>query len=171
MSPMKVAQLSSLHVPTQLKYSPREVPHGTIEPNRTCNIRCRHCYNLDRDFVKGLDLVKQEIDLLARKRNLQVISLLGGEPTLHPNLYEIVAHIKSKTIACQILTNGIVYLNAGGGQLLDRLIASGIDKIIVHIDRGQDHIHGDIEKVRDKIFSILEAKKVLFSLSLTLSLF
>jgi uncharacterized Fe-S cluster-containing radical SAM superfamily protein len=165
---MKVSQLSSPRVPTQLKYLPRDVPHGTIEPNRTCNIRCRYCYNLDRESIKELDLIKQEIDQLAHKRNLQVISLLGGEPTLHPDLCKIVSYIKSKNIACQLLTNGIAFLDVGGGRLLAELTASGIDKIIVHVDHGQGHVHGDIEKVRNELFSMFDAKGVLFSLSLTI---
>ena len=33
---------------TPLKYPAREVPHMTLEINRTCNMRCRCCYNVDR---------------------------------------------------------------------------------------------------------------------------
>lgn len=29
-----------------LKYPPRDVPHATIETNRTCNLNCRSCYTL-----------------------------------------------------------------------------------------------------------------------------
>ncbi len=67
-----------------LKFALLDMPHATVEPNRTCNLRCRSCYNLDRRFEKPLCLVKEEIDLLIQKRNLQVITILGGEPTLYP---------------------------------------------------------------------------------------
>jgi hypothetical protein len=164
---MKVEQIKSRAAPTRLKYEVWDIPHGTVETNRTCNLHCRHCYNLDRGFVKNLDSVCREVDLLARKRNLQVISLLGGEPTLHPDLPEMVRYVKSKNIACQILTNGIALLAERGERLLDKLVAAGIDKIMVHIDRGQGRGNGDIEAARTRLFNLLESRSVLFSLSLT----
>ena len=153
---------------TRLKYGAREVPHATIEPNRTCNGRCHYCYNLDRTFVKGLELIKEEIDELRTRRRLQVISILGGEPTLHPQLAEIIRYIKSKRILCQLLTNGISFLNGGGENLLSRLIEAGIDKIILHVDRSQHHLPIEVDKTRSALFALMEANRVPFSLSLTI---
>ncbi len=151
-----------------LKYSLRDSPHATIEPNRTCNIRCRCCYNLDRNGVKPLGLVKKEIDIAAAKRNLQVITLLGGEPTLHPDLERIIAEIKSRGLMCHILTNGIRLLDDRDGRYLDALVRAGVDKIFVHIDAGQSHVHGDIEAARRALFAKLEARRVPFALSMTI---
>ena len=143
------------------------VPHATLEVNRTCNIRCRACYTLDRTHVKSLGTVKQELDLLLEKRKLGVITILGGEPTLHPDLAEIVAAVKSRGLLCQLLTNGVAFLEDGTDRLLDSLIRAGVDRFIVHIDSGQAHVHGDIDKARETIFSKLETKKVNFALSVT----
>lgn len=151
-----------------LKYSARETPHITIEPNRTCNIRCRLCYTRNKNFVKSLNDVKQEVDIAVKKRKIETITLLGGEPTLHPNIIEIIRYIKSKRVRSQLLTNGILLLEDKNERFLDALIDAGIDRILLHIDIGQKHVHGDIEGVRDKLFSILERKKVHFSLSLTI---
>jgi MoaA/NifB/PqqE/SkfB family radical SAM enzyme len=60
---MRIEDLKNAGYINILKYSARDVPHVTIETNRTCNIRCRSCYNLDRDGVKPLAAVKEEIDL------------------------------------------------------------------------------------------------------------
>ena len=118
--------------------------------------------------MKSLDTVKAEIDLLTEKRKLQVLSILGGEPTLHPQLPEIISYIKSKKVMCQLLTNGLALLQDSGNRFLDDLISSGVDKIILHIDVGQSHVYEDIEKTRENLFSKLERKKVHFSLSLTI---
>jgi hypothetical protein len=152
-----------------LKYALRDGPHATIEPNRTCNIRCRSCYTLERDVVKPLDLVISEIDAAASKRNLQVITLLGGEPTLHPDLERIIAHVKRRGFICHLLTNGLRLLDDGDGRYLDGLIRSGVDKILVHIDSSQDHVHKEIEAARLAIAAKLESKKVPFSLSITIT--
>ena len=150
-----------------LKYPLRETPHLTIEPNRTCNINCRVCYTLNKDSVKSLDDVKKEIDLAIGKRKLRTISLLGGEPTLHPHLMEIIRYIRRKGVQVQLLTNGILLLESEDGRFVDELIRAGINRILVHIDEGQAHIHGKIERARNTLFSRLEGKKVPFSLSLT----
>lgn len=151
-----------------LKYPLAETPHLTIETNRTCNLHCRLCYNLERDYVKILDEVKKEIALGLQKRNLAAITLLGGEPTLHPHLPEIVSFVKSKRLFCQLLTNGLIFLREEKDELLDKLICSGIDRILLHVDSGQNHVHKDIEATRQALFSKLEEKKIHFSLSLTL---
>ncbi len=151
-----------------LKYPLKETPHATIEPNRTCNMKCRVCYTREKNYVKSLDEVKKEIDLAVRKRKLETISLLGGEPTLHPDITEIIQHIKLKNLKCQLLTNGIVLLHDKEDLFLDKLIHAGLDRILLHIDVGQKHIHGDIESVRHLLFEKLERKKVHFALSLTI---
>jgi hypothetical protein len=150
-----------------LKFTPRDTPHSTIETNRTCNIRCLSCYNLDRSHVKTLKQVKGEIDLICRKRNLQALTLLGGEPTLHPDIAEIIRYVKSKRVICQILTNGIALLEDRDGGFLDELVAAGIDKVLLHIDSGQSHVHKDIDETRRALFDELERRRVHFSLSIT----
>jgi len=151
-----------------LKFMLRDMPHATIETNRTCNIRCRCCYNLYWGHVKSLHQVKDEIDQISRIRNLQAVTLLGGEPTLHPDLCAIVAYIKHKKLICQVLTNGIVFMEDRGNKLLEDLKTAGVDKVLLHIDSGMDHIHRDIELVRERLFSQLEMRRIPFSLAVTI---
>jgi len=165
---MNIEEIRNKNEIKPLKYPLRETPHLTIEPNRTCNINCRVCYILKKDYVKSLDDVKKEIDLAIKKRKLETISLLGGEPTLHPHLIEIIRYIRSKGVQAQLLTNGIILLENEDDRFLDELIRAGINRILIHIDVGQKHIHKEIEDVRNTLFSKLERKKVPFSLSLTL---
>ena len=165
---MNRSQLINRSAIRPLKYRLREMPHATIETNRTCNIQCRLCYNLAKSQVKPIALIKKEIDLLLAKRNLQVMTILGGEPTLYPDLPEIVAHVKTKKVFCQLLTNGILLEGDDGSRYLDRLVAAGVDKILLHIDSGQDHMRPDIEASRRRLFAKLEKKKIPFSLSLTI---
>lgn len=165
---MRVTDFGGSLIPTRLEYGVRDVPHATLETNRTCNIGCRFCYNLDRSFVKSLDDIKAEVDLLLRTRNLQTLSILGGEPTLHPDLFQVIAYIKRKGVFCQLLTNGLILWQEGGNTYLEGLAQAGVDRILVHIDRGQADVYGDIEAARLKVFSRLEKKKMHFGLSLTI---
>src|SRR4030042_443833 len=123
---MKISEVIFPARLNRLKYGAREVPHATVEPNRTCNGRCRHCYNLDRSSVK------------------------------------------SKGILCQLLTNGVSFLQRGGEALLRRLIDAGIDKIVLHVDRGQEHLAADADTARTALAEMMESADVPFSLALTM---
>jgi len=147
---------------------PREVPHLVIEPNSTCNIECVRCYKDDRSVVKTFEEVRAEIDRGLELRNLESISLAGGEPTLHPRLADIVRHVKGRGLLCLLVTNGIRFDEPGGPALLDELVDAGIDRVLVHVDEGQRHARGDIEAVRRRVFELLESRRIFFALSITL---
>lgn len=157
----------SAHLEPQ-KLDEANMPHGTIETNTSCNIRCRWCYNSDAPQVKPFAQICEEIDLLVRRRRLDTISLLGGEPTIHPDLVDIVAYVKKQGLVCQILTNGVALLDDPQDQLLGRLVDAGVDRLLIHMDEGQTHVHGDIHAARHRLFERLERHRVCFGLAVTL---
>ena len=165
---MKVTEIKKKINLKPLKLSMKETPHLTIETNLTCNIKCRGCYNLYKTYVKPLDKIKSDIDLAFKIRNLETITILGGEPTLHPELVEIITYIKKKNVYCDLLTNGVVFLEDGGDAFLEKIIAAGLDRIVLHVDEGQSHIYDDINRVRHNLFEKFEKKKIFFSLSSTI---
>lgn len=165
---MKTADFGTAPLPRLLAYRPGEVPHATIETNRTCDLGCRLCYNLDRASTKSVTQVKAEVDEALSWRNVQAITLLGGEPTLHPGLAEVIAYVKSRGKLCQVLTNGRRLLADEDGSYLDGLVRAGVDRIQVHIDSGQAAWKGDLDTPRRKVFDRLEARKVHFGLSVTI---
>lgn len=165
---MKVQSLpNAAHLRPQ-KPTARETPHAVVEPNTNCNIRCRLCYAIEHPVVKPLDEVRTEIDLACARRNLDALSLLGGEPTLHPDLPAIVRYVKEKDLVCQVLTNGVRLLEADGPALLDELRAAGVDRFLVHVDSGQRHVHPDIDGARHALAALLESRRQLFGFSITL---
>jgi pyruvate-formate lyase-activating enzyme len=151
-----------------LALSARDVPHVTIETNRTCNMRCRLCYNLDREHVKSVDDVKMDLETALSLRRLAAVTLLGGEPTLYPGLPEVIGYVKSRGLFCALLTNGLRFLDGDGPELLDRIKQAGVDRVYIHVDSGQAHVHADIEAARERMSRLLEAARVPFALSVTL---
>lgn len=145
-----------------------DVPHVTIEPNTSCNIRCQRCYSCDDPMVKPLEQVKAEIDLAVQRRKLDSLTLLGGEPTLHPQLPAIVAHAKAHGLTVMLLTNGVRLLDTDGDALIEQLVAAGLDRFLLHVDGGQEHVHSDVEQARHRLAGKLEARGVWFGLALTL---
>ena len=68
---MKITELHNITSIRPLKYPVHEVPHVTIEPNRTCNLKCEACYNIDRQTIKSIQEIKKEIDCAIHKRKLK----------------------------------------------------------------------------------------------------
>src|ERR1700758_3902841 len=65
-----------------------------IIPIRRCNLACEYCNEYD-DFSPPvpLDAMKSRVDHLARL-GTSIVTLSGGEPLLHPELDDIIAHIR-----------------------------------------------------------------------------
>jgi hypothetical protein len=166
---MKLTAIANRESLRPMKIPAREVPHAVLESNYSCNRQCVHCYNRFRGIVKPLDQLTEEVDQALEARNLETISILGGEPTLHVHLAEIVRYIKSKGLICQILTNGVILAKPAGDRLLDELIGAGLDRIVVHVDDGQGLCAEEVEAMRVTLFDKFEQRHLYFGLSLTLS--
>lgn len=89
-----------------------QLPHVDLMVCTACNLKCVGCTN-------GMGIVPQEIwpleDVLrdaedaARVMHAEVVCLLGGEPTAHPHLVEIMRGVKRLGLGdrVQVLSNGM----------------------------------------------------------------
>jgi hypothetical protein len=143
------------------------VPHLTIETNMTCNLHCKICYNLNTTYVKDLQDVYHEIDVGISKRKVDTMTIMGGEPTLYPDLSKVINYISSKKIFCQLLTNGYLIYTEGGEEFLDNLVKAGLNRIIFHVDFGQD-IYQDPFEVLHNLFTKTSKHHLLTSISWTI---
>lgn len=79
-----------------------------------CNLACRHCYiNPAEHGTATLPLatVLQWLKLFARPERQTNLILLGGEPTLHPDLATIIRAAKSMRYAVTVDSNGFLFHN------------------------------------------------------------
>ncbi len=117
----------------QLPWHGRDVPHCLVDILRGCDITCRACYNSAAPRIKPVSQIEQELNYVRSCRNLDSVSIVGGEPTLHPDLLSIIRMIKSKGLSVELFTNG---LNLTPSRLAD-LKNAGTDLIFLHIDPHQ----------------------------------
>ncbi len=80
----------------------------SIEITSQCNLRCIHCYHPDHkiqylDKQHIVDIVKQ-----FKKLGLSYVTLTGGEPLMHPDLFEIIRELKRLNVFIDIYTNGVL---------------------------------------------------------------
>lgn len=116
-----------------LPWGRETVSHGILDINRGCNISCLACYNALPPSFKSLGEIEAELKALRSRRKLGYVSLVGGEPLLHPRLCEIIRFLKGEKLCVQLFTNGLLL---DDGRLAE-LHRTGLDIIYVHIDAGQ----------------------------------
>jgi len=114
-------------------------PNGWIEPTTFCQLQCPECYRgCDRvDHMpvhRGLSDMKKEIECFIKDRNVQTISIAGGEPLFYPELNELIEFIKNRGLKVMIFTNGLL-LNK---EKLLELKKLGVNQIVLHIDKYQN---------------------------------
>src|SRR5215470_19915345 len=81
-----------------------------VEITEACNLRCPTCF-ADSDVGRyySLDEVERMLDTVVENEGYaDVVQISGGEPTIHPQILDIVAMAKQKRIkALMINTNGV----------------------------------------------------------------
>jgi len=123
--------------PLVLPWKGRLVPHVILDVNRACNISCAACYTR-KEFQKSPSQVIADLEAALARRKLHTVTVSGGEPTLHPELPQILAEIHRRGLRTILLTNGLT-LDAA---YLETLKQTGLDAILLHVDRGQQR--GDL---------------------------
>ena len=123
-----------------------------IIPMRRCNLACTYCNEYD-DHSKPVPLgtVRQRLDLLAGL-GTTIVTISGGEPLLHPDLDEIIAHIRRQALIAGMITNGYLLT----AERIKRLNRAGLDHLQISIDNvTPDEVSKKSLKVLDKKLQLL----------------
>jgi MoaA/NifB/PqqE/SkfB family radical SAM enzyme len=79
-----------------------------IVPIRRCNLDCAYCNEYDKTSMPvALETMVRRIDRLA-DLGTTIITLSGGEPTLHPDLDAIIRRIRKRGAIATLITNGLL---------------------------------------------------------------
>lgn len=152
--------------------------HRDIEPklqslsviiNSECGLHCKMCdigsENKDAsiyNFLKGGDKgTRLDLDLLIQRikeapSSLELIHIVGTEPTLHPQLPNLIRKLKDMGKKVLVTTNGINIK-----RTLIPMLENGVDDVMLSID-GPAEIHNDIrgrDGLFEDIFNFLSAKR------------
>src|ERR1700686_2712275 len=101
-----------------------------IVPIRRCNLECAYCNEYDKTSTPvALKTRPRRIDRLA-DLGATIITLSGGEPTLHPDLDAIIRRIRDRGAIATLITNGLL-LTPDRIRTLNR---AGLDYLQISID-------------------------------------
>jgi len=133
-----------------------------IIPIRRCNLSCTYCNEYDT-FSKPVpaETMIQRLDRLA-DLGTTIITFSGGEPLLHPDLDDLIAHIRRRKIIAGMITNGYLLT----ADRVKRLNRAGLDHMQISIDNVMpDDVSKKSLKVLDKKLQIL-AEHALFHVNI-----
>ncbi len=142
-----------------------------IEVVDSCNLPCPTCFSASpigkHEHVKArpLDDLKQRIEMvLRRKGGIEMLQLSGGEPTLHPELIELLAWAGAKPEIEYIFlnTNGVRFAS---DQRFVEEFASRFPrrKVMLYLqfdgvqEAGQRELRGmDLRRMREKVLTVCD---------------
>lgn len=107
-----------------------------LEPTKRCNLYCDGCYSRnDKNSDKSLAEIREDLKTFVRLRNVDSISIAGGDPLVHPDIVEVVRMIrKDFGLKAVVNTNGLALTET----LLDQLVAADVSGFTFHVDSGQE---------------------------------
>ena len=101
-----------------------------IIPIRRCNIDCGYCNEYDKVSEPVPPAVlKSRIDKL-KQLGTSVVAFSGGEPMLHPQLDDLIRHIRSRRMMAGLITNGYFLVP----KRIQELNEAGLDFLQISID-------------------------------------
>jgi MoaA/NifB/PqqE/SkfB family radical SAM enzyme len=99
-------------------------------PIRRCNLSCAYCNEYDDHSrpVPTQDVLRR-VDLLAAL-GTGIVTMSGGEPLLHPDLDQILRHVRARGMIATVITNGYLLTR----ERIERLNGAGLDHLQISID-------------------------------------
>jgi MoaA/NifB/PqqE/SkfB family radical SAM enzyme len=140
--------------------------------NGKCNRRCSYCFLAD-DFLGSSESMSMdhilEILIWTQSGVVEEITLLGGEPALHPDFTDIVAIVAAKDRRVRVVTNGSKAFRAA---LNDDRVVNGLSRVGVSLDSPRQEVFDALRgrgAYRDAIATIemLRAKHLPFDINFT----
>ena len=101
-----------------------------IIPMRRCNLDCGYCNEYDQvSKPVPIEEMKRRLDYLAAM-GTSIITISGGEPLMHPELEEVIRHIRKRGMIAGMITNGFLLSK----ERIASLNAAGLEHLQISID-------------------------------------
>ena len=113
-----------------------------------CGLRCKHCYvgneRLNKSEYFSLELANEVLEYFKVTGAHDKLYILGGEPTMHPDLDKIVYSAREKGYSITISTNGDF-----SEEIFDKIPPSQLSSINFSIESANPDIHRKIRGRKD----------------------
>jgi uncharacterized radical SAM superfamily Fe-S cluster-containing enzyme len=147
-----------------------------VEITDACNLACRVCYADSKgDRILSLDGFRTHVSaLLDQKGTLDSVQLIGGEPTIHPQFWDMLAwlHAEPRVAKIYVATNGIALEKPGSAEKLvpfrdKTLVLLQFDGLEAKTNKALRQANP--EKVRMRLLARLDRLGIPMQLTMTLA--
>ena len=147
-----------------------------VEITDACNLACHVCYADSKgDRILSLAGFRRHVSaLLDEKGRLDSVQLIGGEPTIHPDFWEMLAwlHAEPRVAKIYVATNGIALEKPGAAEKLVQfrdktLVLLQFDGLEAKTNKALRQANP--EKVRMRLLARLDRLNVPMQLTMTLA--
>ncbi len=133
-----------------------------------CNMNCPICL-ASADQYPEQDMTLEQFEEFLRGRSRTKLDLMGAEPTLHPDLEQMIRHASEHGHITALHTNGIAIQKP---EALARLVDAGLDEVHLQFDGFRDEddmvLRGrPMSRVRRRVLRTLERLGVATDLVVT----
>src|SRR6201989_2272526 len=116
-------------------------------PMRRCNLACGYCNEYDHTSKPiDLEIIKSRFNKLA-DLGTSIVTISGGEPMMHPELDQIIHHIRQRGMIAGLISNGYYFTP----DRIRRLNNAGLEYLQISIDNvNPDEVSRKSLRVLDK---------------------
>ena len=132
----------------------QNIPGFILHLTNECNADCPICLAKDNNRNSRLDI--EEIKNILKAHKGKTVILCGGEPTIIPNLTEIIKTILKSGNIPALHTNGI---KLSDNNYLKQLKAAGIKHIYLSFDGFEENIYARLRNDKNQLDYKLQALK------------
>src|SRR5918992_3970528 len=117
-------------------------------PMRRCNLACGYCNEYDHNSSPvPLEVINRRLDKLA-ELGTSIVTISGGEPMMHPELDDIIHHIRYRGMIAGLISNGYYFTP----ERIKKLNRAGLEYLQISIDNVEP------DEVSKKSLRLLEKK-------------
>lgn len=125
--------IRNLESASEGKYSIIENPVWVgVKLTNRCNLQCKHCWAIAKDYAPTLEEIKIMIDKLY-KAHVKFIGFSGGELFSRKDVLEILSYAKTYNLIVEIFTNGTL-LTPQILNSLEKILDRKVDVIQISLD-------------------------------------
>ncbi len=123
-----------------------------FELNNECNTHCYHCkrFTWPKEGILDTEEVKDILDQLSDV-GVKTITFSGGEPTMRPDLHEILRHTVERGMHVGVLTNGLD-INRDTASVLTRYA----DWVRISVDAASELTYRRVRGIPNGLIKVVE---------------
>ncbi|MCX6749227.1 MAG: radical SAM protein [Candidatus Pacearchaeota archaeon] len=135
-----------------------------------CNNQCKWCYvpqNIVAERNKTLTDQKEQTFLeLVTDLGVKKVILIGGEPTIYPDLERFLYRIKEKRLHPALVTNGRRFSDK---EFVKRLIDAGLKSVTFSLEGSTPEVHDRATQVHGSFYESVQGMKNALEYGLSVS--